>query len=102
MPRAEENRQAKILDAAENAFAEHGYNGASMRDIVREAGVNLATVYYYFGSKTGLMEAVLKRRFGPLRREHLEILGRFELEAKGRPLSVEKILEAMLRPPLDV
>ena len=102
MPRAEENRQAKILDAAENAFAEHGYNGASMRDIVQGAGVNLATVYYYFGSKTGLMEAVLKRRFGPLRREHLEILGQFERAAKGRPLAVEKILEAMLRPPLDL
>lgn len=102
MPRAEKNRQTKILDAAENAFADHGYNGASMRDIVSEAGVNLATVYYYFGSKNGLMEAVLKRRFGPLRQEHLEILGRFERDARGRPLAVEKILEAMLLPPLDL
>ena len=92
--------QAKILDAAETAFADGGYNGASMRDIVRGAGVNLATVYYYFGSKNGLMEAVLKRRFGPLRQEHLDILEQFERDAKGRPLSVEKILEAMLMPPL--
>jgi AcrR family transcriptional regulator len=95
-----ESPKLKILDAAETAFADDGYNGASMRDIVRAARVNLATVYYYFGSKNGLMEAVLKRRFGPLRQEHLEVLGQFERDAKGRPLSVEKILEAMLLPPL--
>ena len=101
MPRAiAQSPQAKILDAAETAFADGGYSGASMRDIVREAGVNLATVYYYFGSKNGLMEAVLKRRFGPLRQEHLDLLEQFERDANGRPLSVEKILEAMLMPPL--
>jgi AcrR family transcriptional regulator len=98
--RAKESRRAKILDAAETAFADDGYNGASMRAIVREAEVNLATVYYYFGSKNGLMEAVLKRRFGPLRQEHLEVLRQFESDAKGRPLPVEKVLEAMLLPPL--
>jgi len=90
----------RILDAAENAFAEGGFEGASLRKIVSEAQVNLATVYYYFQSKNGLMEAVLKRRFGPLRAEHLELLRRREREAGGRPLTVEKILEAMLLPPL--
>jgi AcrR family transcriptional regulator len=93
-------RRDRILDAAEHTFATAGFAGASLRDIVREARVNLATVYYYFDSKNGLMEAVLKRRFGPLRAEHLELLRRFEREADGRPLAVEKILEAMLLPPL--
>ncbi len=92
--------QTRILDAAENAIAEFGFAGASLRHIVLEAGVNVATAYYYFRSKRGLMEAVLKRRFGPLREEHLALLRRFEAEAKGRPLPVEKILEAMLLPPL--
>jgi AcrR family transcriptional regulator len=98
--RTKPDPQARILAAAENAVAEAGFAGASLRDIVREARVNLATVYYYFDSKRGLMEAVLKRRFGPLREEHLALLREFEAEAKGRPLSVEKILEAMLLPPL--
>jgi AcrR family transcriptional regulator len=103
MSRASEpDRQARILDAAENAIAELGFAGASLRDIVREARVNLATVYYYFGSKRGLMEAVLKRRFGPMREEHLALLHEFEAATKGRPLPVEKILEAMLLPPLRV
>jgi len=97
---SEQDRQTRILDAAENAIAELGFAGASLRHIVREARVNLATVYYYFGSKRGLMEAVLKRRFGPLRQAHLALLRQFEQAAKGRPLPVEKILEAMLLPPL--
>ena len=62
--------------------------------------MNLATVYYYFDSKRGLMEAVLKRRFDPLRAEHLTLLRQFEAAAKNRPLPVEAILEAMLLPPL--
>ena len=64
--------------------------------------MNLATVYYYFGSKRGLMEAVLKRRLGPLRQEHLALLRQLEEAAGGRPLTVEKILEAMLRAPVAV
>ena len=101
MPKSSEpDRQTRILDAAESAIAESGFAGASLRDIVQEAQVNLATVYYYFGSKVGLMEAVLKRRFGPLRQEHLAMLGKFEAAARGRPLPVEQILEAMLLPPL--
>lgn len=71
-----------------------------MRKIVRKARVNPALVYYYFDSKQGLMDAVLKRRFGPLRQEHLEVLHGFEGQAQGRPLPVEQILEAMLLPPL--
>lgn len=101
MPKhSEPDRRTRILDAAESAVAELGFAGASLRDIVLKARVNLATVYYYFGSKHGLMEAVLKRRFGPLRQEHLALLRQLEAGAHGRPLAVEKILEAMLLPPL--
>jgi AcrR family transcriptional regulator len=92
--------QTRILDAAENAIADFGFAGASLRHIATEARVNLATVYYYCRSKRGLMEAVLKRRLDPLRQEHLSLLREFEAAAKGRPLPVEKILEVMLLPPL--
>jgi AcrR family transcriptional regulator len=98
--RSNKNCETRILEAAERAFADGGYSGASMRTIVRDARVNLATVYYYFGSKRGLMAAVLKRRFGPLRQEHLDLLQEFERAAKGHPVAVERILEAMLLPPL--
>ena len=97
---ATRTRPDRILNAAEAAFAELGFAGTSLRHVVQAAGVNLATVYYYFGSKEGLMEAVLKRRFGPLRAEHLEGLRAAEGVARGRPLAIEKILEIMLGPPL--
>jgi AcrR family transcriptional regulator len=92
--------KARILDAAERAFANSGVEGASLRQIVLDAKVNLPTVYYYFESKAGLMSAVMNRRFGPVRQESVEMLKQFEREAKGRALAVEKILEAMIAPPL--
>ena len=98
--RTELDPQTRILDAAEDAIAEQGFTGASLRDIVTAARVNLATVYYYFRSKRGLLEAVLKRRLDPLREEHLALLRQYEMAAEARSLPVEKILEAMLRPPL--
>jgi AcrR family transcriptional regulator len=94
------NPQGRILDAAETVFAECGFEGASLRSIVRQAGVNLATVYYYFESKEGLMASVIERRLGPLRQEHLDLLARFQEEAEGKPLSLEKIVEALILPPL--
>jgi AcrR family transcriptional regulator len=98
--RTELDPQTRILDAAEEAIGEMGFTGASLRHIATKARVNLATVYYYFRSKRGLMEAVLKRRLGPLREEHLALLRQLEAAGNGRPLAVEKILEAMLLPPL--
>jgi AcrR family transcriptional regulator len=48
-----------ILTAARVAFAEHGYDAASLRGISRAAGVDPALVHHFFGSKEGLFEAVL-------------------------------------------
>jgi AcrR family transcriptional regulator len=94
------DRKTEILDAAERVFAAHGFAGASLRAIVAAAGVNLPTVYYYYGSKQGLMRAVLERRFAPLHREQLALLARYTRGARGRPLPVERILQALVRPPL--
>ncbi|MBI5396663.1 MAG: TetR/AcrR family transcriptional regulator [Verrucomicrobia bacterium] len=92
--------QTRILDAAERAFANHGFDGASLRQIVETARVNLATVYYYFRSKEGLLAAVFDRRFGPVHEEHWQALRRIETEFQGRRAPLKKILEAMILPPL--
>ena len=52
--------RAKIIKAAARIFAEHGYEGASIRSIVARADVNQAAINYHFGSKEGLYRAVLK------------------------------------------
>jgi AcrR family transcriptional regulator len=52
--------RARIIKAAARIFAEHGYEGASIRSIVARADVNGAAINYHFGSKEGLYRAVLK------------------------------------------
>ncbi|CAN5416139.1 TetR family transcriptional regulator [soil metagenome] len=51
-----------ILDVAERVFSELGFDGASTRVISGEAGVNMAMLNYYFGSKEGLFLAVFERK----------------------------------------
>jgi len=57
---AEKTRKA-ILDAAEAAFAEHGFDGARIDAIARASGYNISLLFQYFGDKLGLYAQVLKR-----------------------------------------
>ncbi len=56
-----QTKRELVLNCAGNAFARHGYEGASMSDITREAGVSKATVYHYFASKAALFGAYVER-----------------------------------------
>ncbi len=56
------DKQKQIILTAERLFSEKGYEGTSVRDIADEAGVNIAMISYYFGSKEKLMEALFEQR----------------------------------------
>jgi len=56
------DKKDHILDVAEKVFADMGYDGASTRMISGEAGVNMAMLNYYFGSKEGLFLAIFERK----------------------------------------
>ena len=56
------DKREHILDIAENLIAEFGYEGTSTRLLAKEAGVNVAMISYYFGSKEKLFEALVERR----------------------------------------
>ena len=66
-------KQLQILTTAEDLFSTKGFDGTSVRDISEAAGVNVAMISYYFGSKEKLMEALFELRIGPLglQLEHL-------------------------------
>src|SRR5438477_7522509 len=50
----------RILDAAKNVYAQHGFRGATTRLIAIEAGVNEVTLFRTFGSKAALFEALMQ------------------------------------------
>lgn len=60
-------KQIAIIEAAQKLFAVHGFDGTSVRDIANEAGVNVAMISYYFGSKEKLMEAVFEQKSNSIR-----------------------------------
>src|ERR1041384_6777592 len=73
--------RTRILDAAEELFMQHGFEGTSMRLLTAKAGVNLAAVNYHFGSKDALIEALFRRRLDPMNAARIAELERLEKEA---------------------
>ena len=86
--------RTRILDAAEELFMQHGFEGTSMRLLTAKAGVNLAAVNYHFGSKDALIEALFRRRLDPMNAERVAALDRLE------DFSAENIIRAFVRPSL--
>jgi AcrR family transcriptional regulator len=100
-PLSNATTRTRILDAAEEVFAEKGFDAASLRRIIAVAGVNLAAVHYYFRSKEGLIAAVFDRRIGPLNAERLALLDQLEAKAGRRgKVKLEVLIEALIGPAL--
>jgi AcrR family transcriptional regulator len=88
--------RTRILDAAEELFMLHGFEGTSMRLLTGKAGVNLAAVNYHFGSKDALIEALFRRRLDPMNSARIAELERLEQEAGGRALAPAAIIRAFV------
>lgn len=61
------DKQLEILQVAEQLFAEEGFDGTSVRDIAKQANVNIAMISYYFGSKEKMLEALIINRISDMR-----------------------------------
>jgi AcrR family transcriptional regulator len=101
-PTSDTDPQERLLDAAESLFADHGYNGVSLRMITASAGVNIAAANYYFRSKEGLFRAVFARRVGPMSVERQQLLDECIARAGGRAPPVEEVLEAFIAPAIRI
>jgi AcrR family transcriptional regulator len=91
-----------LIDVAEKLFAQKGVAETSVRAITSEAGVNVAAINYYFGSKEDLYQAVINRRLEPLIAERVRLLDVCQQdETTGGP-TVEHLLYALVSPSIKL
>jgi AcrR family transcriptional regulator len=100
--RSQIDTRERILRAAESLFMDRGFAATSLRMITARAKVNLAAVNYHFGSKEALIREVFGRHLAPLNQARIAYLDRLEAVAGGRAVGLEKIIEAIVTPPLLV
>src|ERR1700704_4372871 len=79
----DQSTRRRILAVAEGMFAERGIGFVSVRGITTAARANTAAINYHFGSKDGLLEAIVVGRAGQLGTRRNELLD--AIEASPRP-----------------
>src|SRR5256885_753180 len=97
-PEGESFARDKILHAAEMAFAEHGYAGTSLREIVKRANVTQALVTYYSGSREALFKEVFLQRGREIAQRRMEGLQAL----RGKSFSLNDVVAAYLKPALEM
>lgn len=86
--------RAKLLEAAAHVFADHGYYGATIREICQRAGANVAAVNYTFGDKLGLYTEVLRQSLRT--QEMMQLMA--ELDSAHSPEELlRKVIRARMR-----
>ena len=92
--------RAALVEAASEVFAEHGVFTASLVEVTRRAGQrNRGAVHYHFGSREGLLVAVLERHADFLAEREGELLTKARA-APGNDLT--SVLEAIVRPAVEL
>jgi len=89
--RANQITEQRLLEAAGEVFAAHGFRVATVREICQRAGANVAAINYHFGNKEGLYFAVLKTCSEAALKKYPPTLG------LGPAATVEERLEAFVR-----
>ena len=87
----------RILGAAEELFAQHGFSGTSLRQVTSRADVNIAAVNYHFGSKENLVNEVFRRRMDEMSAQRL---ARLKNATQQHPGELEPVLAAFVEPAL--
>lgn len=87
----------RIIGAAEELFAQHGFSGTSLRQVTSRADVNIAAVNYHFGSKENLINEVFRRRLDELSENRL---GALRAAMARDEVKLEEVLAAFIEPAL--
>jgi len=91
----------RILDAAEELFAEHGFDGVTVRQVTRKASVDVALAHYYFGTKRGLFDSVFLRRAAILNEARLKAIDDFQINPGPGGATIEGFIQAFLDPVME-
>jgi AcrR family transcriptional regulator len=91
----------RILDAAEVLFAEHGFDGVTVRHVTRKSNVDVALAHYYFGTKRGLFDAVFLRRAAILNEARLKAIDDYQIDPGPGGATIEGIIQAFLDPVME-
>ena len=97
--RVREESIERILDAAEELFAEYGYHGFTLKDVAARVGVSSTLIHYHFNGKESIYEAVWARKVPVSTQNRLEAMRRYAAEA-GDHVTVEGALHAWADPDL--
>jgi len=83
----------RILDAAEELFADQGYAGSSLRDVATAVGIRSPSLYNHFESKEALYSAVLERGLRPV----FSALSDYAVSRTGGGENPRRLVETMMR-----
>jgi AcrR family transcriptional regulator len=92
----------RILNAAEELFAQKGFEGVSVRQIMSKAEADVSLAYYHFKSKRDLFDQVMLRRVEHLNEIRLKALEAVEQRHPDDAPTVEEIIAAFTNPLLDL
>ncbi|MEO0575654.1 MAG: TetR/AcrR family transcriptional regulator [Pseudomonadota bacterium] len=104
MPATAKSQETKqrILDAAEALFARDGFASVTVRQIMKQAGADVALAYYHFESKRDLFDAVLMRRAELMNAVRHAALDEVEQRHPDDAPTLEEIIGAFTNPLLDL
>jgi AcrR family transcriptional regulator len=94
---ADETRE-RILDVAEELFANNGYNGTSLRDVARAAELQTAAIGYHYPTKEELFDTVVRRRAAVMSEWRQRVLAQMRERHGSAAIPLDQLVRAYVQP----
>ena len=88
----------RILDVAEELFANNGYNGTSLRDVARSAELQTAAIGYHYPTKEELFDTVIRRRAAVMTEWRQRVLAEMRQRHGSKAIPLDELVRAYVQP----
>jgi AcrR family transcriptional regulator len=88
----------RILDVAEELFANNGYNGTSLRDVARSAELQTAAIGYHYPTKEELFDTVIRRRAAVMTEWRQRVLAEMRQRHGDAAIPLDELVRAYVQP----